>query len=82
LIDNLILTEDFSHFISFFSEQQEKDMEWEYFLHKVFDMSFNEFKESITIDAKTVGMSKSDLETTIQNSMSMTINFIPPDSKE
>nr|DAU07706.1 MAG TPA: hypothetical protein [Caudoviricetes sp.] len=57
-------------------------MEWEYFLHKVFDMSFNEFKESITIDAKTVGMSKSDLETTIQNSMSMTMNFIPPDSKE
>lgn len=75
LLDELILTDDFSAFINVFMDGREEDMQWQYFLSKVFDKSFNEFKESM----KTTNneMSKSDVETTIQDSMFMTMNFIP-----
>lgn len=75
LLDELILTDDFSAFINVFMDGREEEMQWQYFLSKVFDKSFNEFKESMKTDSNE--MSKSDIETTINDSMSMTMNFIP-----
>ncbi len=74
LIDELILSGDFSPFIDAFMEGRESDMQWEYFLAKIFDKSFNEFIGDMKGGQEATD---EDLETTIQNSMSMTIDFIP-----
>lgn len=74
LMDELILSGDFSPFINVFMEGRESEMQWEYFLAKIFDKSFNEFVEDMKGNQE---MTKSDLEATIQDSMSMAIDFIP-----
>jgi len=75
LLDELILSGDFSDFINAFMEGQEAEMQWEYYLAKVFDKSFNEFKEEMKSGSRE--MTEADLETTIQDSMSLSMNFIP-----
>lgn len=65
---------DFSPFINVFMEGRESEMQWEYFLAKIFDKSFNEFVEDMKGSQE---MTESDLEATIQDSMSMAIDFIP-----
>lgn len=75
LLDEVILTDDFSAFINVFMDGRKEKMQWQYFLSKVFDKSFNEFKKSMETDGNE--MSKSDVETTIKDSISMTMNFIP-----
>lgn len=74
LFDELILSGDFSDFINVFMEGRDTEMQWEYYLAKVFDKSFNEFKEELKGNRE---MTETDLETTIQDSMSLTMNFIP-----
>lgn len=75
LIDDLILSGDFSEFINVFMEGREADMQWEYFLAKIFDKSFNEFVEDVKGSQRT--MTESDIEATIKDSLSMAIDFIP-----
>lgn len=77
LLDEVILTGDLFEFVMFLMNKTNEEQEWEFFLHKVFDKSFKEFREGLTVDRKTHEMSKSDIETTIQDSMNMTMNFIP-----
>lgn len=74
LLDELILSGDFSDFIRVFMEGRDSEMQWEYYLAKVFDKSFNEFVEELKGNRE---MTETDLETTIQDSMSLTMNFIP-----
>lgn len=47
---------------------------WEFYLHKVFDKSFEEFKNSIS---GQIMPAKEDVETTVKNSMDMLQNFNP-----
>lgn len=60
LLDEVIRNEQFSEWVDMFlnklnKKQQEKNdqMLWEYYLHKVYDKSFNDFKASIGADIGT-----------------------------
>ena len=77
LLDELILTGDFSEFINVFMTGREDELQWDYFLSRVYDKSFNEFKDEMNNTAKNYEMTKSNIETTIQDSMSIAMDFIP-----
>lgn len=74
LLDQLIPTGDLSDFISTIWEIREEEMQWQYFLSKVFDKSFEDFKETMK---QQPGMTQKEIETTIKDSMSMMNTFIP-----
>ena len=74
LLDKIILFGDLSDFISEVWKIRDEEMQWQYFLAKVFDKSFDDFKESIKSQK---GMSQEEIETTIKDSMTMIDSFIP-----
>lgn len=74
LLDQIIPSGDLSDFISTVWGIREEEMQWQYFLTKVFDKSFEEFKESLK---PQMGMSKEEIETTINESMTLMGSFIP-----
>lgn len=74
LLDQLIPTGDLSDFISTIWEIREEEMQWQYFLSKVFDKSFEDFKETMKPQQ---GMTQKEIETTIKDSMTMIDSFIP-----
>lgn len=74
LLDQLIPTGNLSDFISTIWEIREEEMQWQYFLSKVFDKSFEDFKETMKPQQ---GMTQKEIETTIKDSMSMMNTFIP-----
>ena len=73
LLDQIIPSGDLSDFISTVWEMRDEEMQWQYFLSKVFDKSFEDFKESL----KPQRMTKQEIETTIKDSMTMIDSFIP-----
>lgn len=77
LLDEIILTDKLTEFVSHIVDETNNEQEWEFFLHKVFDKSFREFKESLRTTERPCEMSKSDIETTIKDSLDITQNFIP-----
>lgn len=70
-IDSLIISERFTEFVLELLEIENEEMMWEFYLHKVYDKSFDEFKESMK------PVPKEQLETTVQNSKSILNNFNP-----
>lgn len=77
LLDTLILTHGLSEFIDdllkTINEEKEESTLWEYFLHKVYDMSWKEFTEKVKpIETKPI-----DLGATINKSKNMLNNFTP-----
>ena len=80
-LNGMIQTGRFCEFIRVFSEkvrdEREEQTRWEYFLHKVWDGSFAEFKESMENDKKNQELSEMDMETTVKNSMDILKNFKP-----
>lgn len=77
-IDSLIFSGRFSEGVSEIYGFLNEDKEWEFFLHKVFDKSFEEFKS--TVAAEPQKMTSNDFETTISNSKSMLQGFNPNES--
>lgn len=77
LLDEIILTDKLTEFVSHIIDETNNEQEWEFFLHKVFDKSFREFKESLRATERPREMSKSDIETTIKDSLDIAQNFIP-----
>lgn len=80
-IDGYIMTGRFCEFIDNFVDTINKDKkdeaEWEIFLHKVWDKSFSEFKESITVDEKNQNMTPATIETTVAHSVNILKSFNP-----
>lgn len=74
LLDQIIPAGEFSEFVGEFWKMNEEELQWQYFLAKVFDKSFEEFKESMKPQQ---GVSKATLKTTLQESMDMMNTFIP-----
>lgn len=70
-MDTLIQSRRFSDFVDEIVERVEDEREWEFFLHKVFDKSFNDFKESVKPREPV------DVGTTVQNSFEMLNGFKP-----
>lgn len=80
-IDGMIQTRRFSEFVDNFLETVGKENEdkfnWEFFLHKVWEGSYKDFKEDIETNKQNQQMSKRTIETTVQHSMSILNNFNP-----
>ena len=64
-------------FIKTINQEREEQNDWEFFLHKVWEGSFSEFKEDIENNKQNQGMSEGTIETTIQQSMQILNNFNP-----
>ena len=82
LLDGVIKTQRFydfvNEFISINNEETEEKTWWELLLHKMIDMSFDEFKRYAmrnSVDANT--MSDEELVTTIRDSAGIIYDFCP-----
>lgn len=73
LLDQIIPFGGLSDFIGTVWQMHDEEMQWQYFLSRVFDKSFEDFKESL----KPQGMTKQEIETTIKDSIAMMDSFIP-----
>ena len=82
LMDNFILSNSLSNFIddfiSFINEEKEEKTKWEYFLHKVFDKSWNDFMNEFNEPEETETI---DLGATLIKSKNMLNNFTPNDNE-
>ena len=80
-IDGMIRTGRFCEFVRSFWETtyKEKDEEtsWQYFLHKVFEGSYADFKDGIQTNRENQNMSARTIETTYKHSMNILQSFNP-----
>lgn len=80
-LDNMIRCGRFSDFVVEFIELTNKEKEdalnWEYFLHKVWNKSFREFIEEMKTNEDNKKMTAEHIETTVQNSLNILNNFNP-----
>ena len=81
LIDGYIRTGRFCEFIDSFSGLYSESERWEYFLHKVWDKSYEEFKKSLQTTQDLQSMSDAAIETTVKNSLDILGNFIPTNNE-
>ena len=77
LLDGYIQTARMCEFIQAFVKQKKEDDEWEYFLHKIWDMSYSEYRAALQTSQDLQEMSEDDIETTIKKSMQILGNFNP-----
>lgn len=80
-MDGMIQTGRFSEFVDEFikthNKEKEDKLDWEFFLHKVYDMTFKDFKEQIKVNSETQNMTAKTIETTINDSLNILGNFTP-----
>lgn len=76
LIDQLLLNGDFFDWVVEFVKQENERQIWEMWLHKIFDKSFADFRNSV-MRTQPDQMDNEQLETTVKNSKSILNGFIP-----
>jgi hypothetical protein len=81
LLDGYIQTGRFCVFVEGFLEQQQEDETWEFFLHRVWDKSYNEFRDELKTTQSLKTMSERTMEATVKKSMDILENF-QPDQEE
>lgn len=62
--------------MEFFNIRNE-EMAWDVWLHKVYDKSFEDFKNSMDGMQENKGFTKEQVETTVKDSMNILIDFNP-----
>lgn len=78
LIDPLIENNQFSDFITTFNDKVIEDIEFEYWLHRIFDKSFIEYRDKIhSVTKVEVNMSEEEIKATLNKSNEMLTNFNP-----
>ena len=79
LFDELIESNQFNDFIVTLNTKYIEDLEYELWLHKVYDKSFEEFKKDISIsrDAQAGYMDEEDVKATVKKSNEILSNFKP-----
>ena len=80
-VDGMIRTGRFHEFVVNFlktvNKEKEDQLDWEFFLHKVWEGSFKDFKDDINTNKQNQAMSDQAMETTIKESMKILKNFNP-----
>ena len=78
LLDGLLLTNSLNNFVNDFfnivNEERKEKSQWEFFLHKVYDKSWNEFVNDIETSENQTPV---DLGDTLVKSKNMLSNFTP-----
>ena len=72
----MIQTERLAEFVVEFMKSDNKQRAWDFYLHKIFDKSFDEFKECLSSSAN-VTPPEAKVETTVKESKNILNNFIP-----
>lgn len=85
-MDGMIQTGRLEEFVDEFAKTLEKEKEdqvnWDFYLHKVLDGSYNDFIKELEINKKNQTMSKRTIETTINHSMKILNGFNPEEGGE
>lgn len=80
-MDGMIQTGRFYEFVVEFgntvAKEKEEKRNWEFFLHKVWEGTYQDFCDDIENNRKNQNMSKRTIETTVQHSMNILNNFNP-----
>lgn len=80
-MDGMISTGRFSEFVSEFiktiNEEQEQDINWQYFLHKVWEGSYSDFVDDMKNNRENQNMTETAKESAVQHSMKILNNFNP-----
>ena len=79
LFDELIESNQFNDFIVTLNTKYIEDLEYDLWLHKVYDKSFEEFKKDISIsrDAQAGYMDEEDVKATVKKSNEILSKFKP-----
>lgn len=83
LIDVVIASGRFTEWIDQFLEGHKEKVQWEHWLHKIFEQTWTDYleesknQEEIHKNLMSASWDKSDIETTIKDSYNMMHNFIP-----
>lgn len=81
LIDGMISTGRLSDFVeemvSIRNEEEEEKILYEVWLHKIFDKSFAEFRESVGTNNKTAAPTQEDIAETVRGSKELLNSFNP-----
>lgn len=74
-INGMIRTGRFDWFVTSFmrttNEEKEEETSWQYFLHKVFDGSYSDFRNRLKVRKDNQNLSERTIETTIIESMNI-----------
>lgn len=85
-VNGMIQTGRFCEFVESFvdtlNEEKEEEHTWNFFLHKVFEGSYRDFKNSIETDKQNQEMSDDDIEAALQHTMQIMNNFNPEQGGE
>ena len=85
-IEEMIRSGRFDEFVVKFVEttnkEEEERFQWEFFLHRVFDQSYQDYVEEIKNNKKNLSMTKRTIETTVQDSLNILNNFSPEEGGE
>lgn len=80
-INGMILSGRFCEFVKSFWNTTEKETNeersWQFYLHKVFEGTFEAFMSDMKTTAENQNMSERTIETTINHSMNILNNFNP-----
>lgn len=79
LFNELIESNQFNDFIITLNQKYLDDIEYDLWLHKVYNKSFEEFKKDISIsrDAQAGYMNEEDVKATVKKSNEILSNFTP-----
>lgn len=77
LFDNLIATGRFLEFILEFIDIRNEEKIYDYWLRKVFNKGFEEFKKQVMENNEIADVDNQNVETTINESMNILNNFNP-----
>ncbi len=74
MLEQAVEDGELSEFVTMLWDVTEEEREWEYFLAKVFDKSFDEFRKSMKPQAP---VSRRELENTVKDSWGLLDAFVP-----
>lgn len=79
ILDEFISLGQFHDFVDVISEkiveEKKEDVQWDFFLHKVFDKTYKEYLDSITVDPKTSEMSNKEIKDVVDESRNILDSF-------
>lgn len=81
LMTGYIQTGRFHEFVKCFFEQKKEDDLYEFYLHRVWNKTYQEYKDELQQTQELQNMSEYTMETTLKNSMNILGHFVPKEEE-